>query len=159
MSEAGEGDFPLTRHSPLTRLALRAIHPLPQGERGSAIAARSRPAPIQFSNSHADALIRCRARKPRRALPFPPRKLRGGGAPKGATTGPRLRPCGLRQARAVRKRASPLGAPPVAFLSPGPCFRAPTGGLVPTPIRAAFAALRPRRVQPLKAAGLRAGGR
>jgi hypothetical protein len=49
-----------------------AIHPLPQGARGSAIAARSRPAPIQFSNSHADALIRCRARKPRRALPSSP---------------------------------------------------------------------------------------
>jgi hypothetical protein len=63
--------------------------------------------------------------------PFPPRKLRGGGAPKGATTGPRLRPCGLRQARAVRKRASPLGAPPAAFLSPGLCFRAPTGGFCP----------------------------
>ena len=55
--------------------------------------------------------------------------------------------------------ASPSGAPLAAFLSSGPCFRARTGGHRPTPIRAAFAALRPCLVQPLKAAGHRAGGR
>src|SRR5581483_10142046 len=47
--------------------------------------------------------------------------------------------------------ASPSGAPPAAFLSPGPCFRARMGGLPPSLIRAAFAALPPHRVQPLKA--------
>ncbi len=54
---------------------------------------------------------------------------------------------------------APLGAPLRRFLSPGPCFRARTGGLSPSPIRAAFAALHPRRVQPLKAAPHSRGGR
>ncbi len=56
----------------------------------------------------------------------------------------------LRRARVLRSTRSPLGAPWRRFLSPGPYFRARTGALWP-PIRAAFAALRSRRVQPFKA--------
>src|SRR5665647_1712957 len=67
--------------------------------------------------------------------------------------------CALRRRRVLRSTRSPLGAPPAAFLSPAPCFRARDGGLVPALIRAAFAALRPRRVQPFKADPLSRAGR
>ena len=52
----------------------------------------------------------------------------------------------LRQARFATRRSI------AAFLSPGPCFRARTEGLAANGIQAAFAALHPRHVQPLKAA-------
>ena len=47
---------------------------------------------------------------------------------------------------------APRGAPSRRFQSPGPCFRARRGRCSPALIRAAFAALHPRRVQPFKAA-------
>ena len=54
---------------------------------------------------------------------------------------------------------APLGAPLRRFLSPGPRFRGRKDRYSPAPIRAAFAALHPRRVQPSKAAPHSGGGR
>jgi hypothetical protein len=130
--------------------SLRVRHPLPQGEREK----RLRLARVRFVASprisrHAYSLPRAERR---RALlsafalwasaDKPSLKTRGGGAPKGATTGPRRGcPRRPRQAqtslRSLRKLesaagASPSGAPPAAFLSPGPCFRVRDGGLLPS---------------------------
>ncbi len=65
---------------------------------------------------------------------------------------------GARCASRVETHA-PCGAPSAAFLSPGPCFRARTEGLAANRIQAAFAALHPHRVQPLKAVPLSGDGR
>ena len=63
----------------------------------------------------------------------------------------RLVPC-LSAGRApCDQRASPLGAPLVAFLSPGPCFRVPDRGLWPPSSGKLSLSLRQHRVQPLKA--------
>ena len=129
---------------------------------------------------------RCRAPKRRRALQklprsfregvfakpgafskTPSRKLRGGGAPKGAPQAPvssafALAGCGATTAgRAFKAGAPPSDAPPVAFLVPvgrasgratGRLAALPGTGRLPPPLLT-------RRVQPLKAAGRNAGGR
>ena len=85
---------------------------------------------------------------------MPPTKPRGWSAA-WRTTVPRF---GARRASWVR-RTRPAALHLRLFCPSGPCFRARTEALRPTVIRAAFAALHPRLVQPLKAAGLSAGGR
>ena len=55
----------------------------------------------------------------------------------------------LRGARFAKAR-SPLGAPPAAILGLGTVLPGADGKLFAFLIRAAFAALRPHRVQPLK---------
>ena len=86
---------------------------------------------------------------------FPP-----GTTPRGWSAARRFQPDhALRGVCVLDEGRAPRGAPSRRFQSSGPCFRAPTGGVPPALIRAAFAALRPRRVQPLKAAGPSAGGR
>ena len=90
----------------------------------------------------------------RRAFESPLGKARGRSAERRILI--QSTPCG---AGALGEGRAPLGAPSRRFLSPGPYFRARTEGIPPTLIRAAFAALHPRRVQPSKAVPRSGDGR
>ena len=79
------------------------------------------------------------------ALPVASRESEGNGAPSGAPSV--FPPCG---GRALCEARSPLGAPSRLFCPRGRASGRGRGPCGP-PIRAAFAALRPRRVQPSKA--------
>jgi hypothetical protein len=93
----------------------------------------------------------CRAPSRRGVTPGPSRleEVRGGEAPKGATTRSPVWPRGFDGAR-PNAAASPSGASPRRFQSPAPCFRTGKEAIAPL-IQAASAALRARRVQPSKA--------
>ena len=106
---------------------------------------------------------RCGAGVPRRGgayFSFP--SLRGDGAPSGATVFSFAAPLS-------RGTRAPLGAPPghacavraylVAIFVPGAVLPGADGELFAPLIQAAFAALRPRRVQPFKAAPRSGSGR
>jgi hypothetical protein len=82
------------------------------------------------------------------------------GQPRGWSVARRIHSiCAWRSAGASDETRAPRGAPSRRFQSPGPCFRARRGQCSPALIRAAFAALHRRRVQPFKAAPHSGGGR
>ena len=145
----------------------RIFFPSPYG-RGEARAFRAPSFRIKFSNSQAPAPVFFTGAgyavfPPRCAGPFlVPPKNRGGGAPLGAAGI-------LRAAPSFRKVRAPLGAPPgqacavraylPAISVPGAVTSGRGRGPAGPPIRQAFARLRPRRVQPVKAAPRSRGGR
>ena len=112
---------------------------------------------IQLSNSRRKPTLRrpCSLRRGVRRRLFHPAFVPRGWSAAWRTSKSAL---GARCASRVETHA-PCGAPSAAFLSPGPCFRARTEGLAANRIQAAFAALHPHRVQPLKAVPLSGDGR
>ena len=117
----------------------------------------ARFSPIQISNSQAPSPVFF-------AAPGPPScqlgSPRGSGAPgnagclRGTPGGRRSRPTRLARRVASVDGGAPPGAPLRRFLAPGLCFRARKDRCSPALIRAPFAALHPRRVQPFKAVPL-----
>jgi hypothetical protein len=108
--------------------------------------------PIQISNSQRFAAqILCGAEHT--VFSFSPSHNPRGWSTEWRTSLPSCRVPVAKNAGASRRSMAAISVPGTVLPDKGP------GGLAAPPIRAASAALRPRRVQPLKAAGRNASGR